>query len=174
MEERRQPSAAENFIGRGARTLEKIVPGKRIFHRRGYSWGTQDKICMATDGCVDVVQYNPWRKTDEARLRPLGSIHLRPWKGRVIAGGVALFGTIIECENAVVVVPSEGEAITLPGEPVNWRVFPRSKYYKNLLHIIYEDRLEIYSFNHDYFVDQKMKRSGIRFTGARHWRDRHA
>jgi hypothetical protein len=33
------------------------------------------------------------------------------------------------------------------------------------LHIIYNNRLEIFSFNHDYFVDQKEKFSGIRAYG---------
>lgn len=39
--------------------------------------------------------------------------------------------------------------------------------FKNQLHVIYEDRLEILSFNNDYFVDQEAKLSGItyrRFT----------
>jgi hypothetical protein len=34
---------------------------------------------------------------------------------------------------------------------------------KNQLHVIYEDRLEILSFNHDYFVDQEAKLSGITY-----------
>lgn len=35
--------------------------------------------------------------------------------------------------------------------------------FKNQLHVIYEDRLEILSFNHDYFVDQEAKLSGITY-----------
>jgi len=50
---------------------------------------------------------------------------------------------------------------TFAGEPVNWRIFPRSKHYENQLHIIYNDRLEIISFNHDYFVNQNEKWAGI-------------
>ena len=149
------------------RSLEKIVTARNIFRREGYSWGTKDKICQATSGGVEVVQYNPWKENDEDRLRHIGSIQLQPWKGQVISGGISLFGTIIECENAIVVVPSVGDPITMPGEPVNWRVFPRSKYYENMLHIVHEDKIEIYSFNHDYFVDQKTKQSGIRFTELR-------
>ena len=37
----------------------------------------------------------------------------------------------------------------------------RSKQYENQLHVVYEDRLEIFSFNHDYFINQKSKLSGI-------------
>jgi hypothetical protein len=51
--------------------------------------------------------------------------------------------------------------MVIPGEPVNWRVFPRSKHYANHLHVVYDDRLEVWSFNHDYFLDQKKKRLGI-------------
>ena len=167
IERKRQSDIARDWIGPNVRKLEKIVTAQKIFLEKGYSWGTKDKICQATNSRVEVVQYNPWKETDEERLRPLGTIQLQPWKGKVISGGIALLGTIIECENAIVVVPSEGDPITLPGEPVNWRVFPRSKYYENTLHIVYEDSLEIYSFNHDYFVDQKTKRSGIRFAESR-------
>jgi hypothetical protein len=151
------------------RTLKNIVGAHDIFGNSGYSWGTKDKICQAGDGRVSVVGYYPWREKAEQRLCSLGTIELLPWKGQVVSGGTALFGTIIECENAIVVVPSEGEPITIPGEPVNWRVFPRSKHYENSLHIIYDDRLEIFSFNHDYFVNQKTKCSGIRFSESRRW-----
>ena len=53
--------------------------------------------------------------------------------------------------------------VWLSGEPINWRVFPRSKFYENHLHIVYPDRLEILSFNDDYFVDQEKKKAGIRY-----------
>jgi len=99
----------------------------------------------------------------ENRLDDLGIIKLSEFKGDVVSGRTALFGTIIECDNALVIVPSEGPQFTLSGEPVNWRIFPSSKHYENHLHIIYEDRIEIFSFNHDYFVDQDAKRSGIRY-----------
>jgi hypothetical protein len=161
------PDSLSNAPGEGGRELKSIVGARQIFKQTGYSWGNKDKICLARDGQVAVVGYNPYRDEEKKRLRPLGTIDLLPWKGEVVSGGTALFGTIIECENAIVVVPSEGEPITLPGEPVTWRVFPRSKHYENLLHIIYDDRIEILSFNHDYFVDQKAKCSGTRFTEAR-------
>ena len=48
---------------------------------------------------------------------------------------------------------------------VRWRVFPRSKHYVNHLHVILDDRIEIYSFNNDYFVDQRSKKAGIGFDG---------
>jgi hypothetical protein len=145
------------------RQFEGLISDARIFRTKGYSWGCQDKLCQATTNSVRAVRYAPWEEDTEDQMQDLGTIQLAEWKGEVISGGVALFGTIIECENAVVVVPSEGPAITIPGEPVNWRIFPRSKHYENQLHLIYHDRLEILSFNHDYFVDQKTKSSGLAY-----------
>jgi hypothetical protein len=168
------PDSSSGAEKSGSRELMSVIGARNIFGQPGYSWGTKDKICQAWDKGVTVVGYYPRREREEERLRSLGTIELLPWKGRVVSGGTALFGTIIECENAVVVIPSEGEPLTLPGEPVNWRVFPRSKHYENLLHIIYDDRMEILSFNHDYFVNQRKKRSGIRFTDGSRWRGRYA
>jgi hypothetical protein len=127
---------------------------------------------------VRIVNYEPWAEEAQERLIDLGAIdlaasgdsrtiELSPWKGQVVSGAVALFGTVIECENALVVVPSEGITMTFPGEVVNWRIFSRSIQYENQLHLIYDDRLEILSFNQDYFVDQNQKRSGIRHFPAR-------
>ena len=52
--------------------------------------------------------------------------------------------------------------MTIRGEPVRWRIFPRSTNFTNQLHIIYDDRIEILSFVHDYFVNQKSKLAGTR------------
>jgi hypothetical protein len=67
---------------------------------------------------------------------------------------------IIELERALLVILSTGEQIVVPGEPVNWKIFPRSRFYENQLHVAYGDRFEIYSFNQDYFVDQAAKTIG--------------
>jgi hypothetical protein len=156
------------------RVFEGLISGGSIFRNGGgYSWGNQDKLCQVLGSTVRIINYQPWKEEKTERLTDLGTIdlaesgdirtiELSPWKGEVVSGAAALFGTIIECENAVVVVPSEGPAMTFPGEVVNWRVFSRSIQYENQLHLIYDDRLEIFSFNHDYFVDQNQKRSGIR------------
>jgi hypothetical protein len=158
------------------REFLQLIQDDTIFHGRGYSFGNQDKICQVSDGQVRIRRYQPWQGDLENSFEDLGeldmtalwahdrTVALAPWKGGVVSGAIALFGTIVECENAVVVIPSEGSAVTIPGEAVNWRVFPRSVQYENQLHLIYEDKLEILSFNHDYFVNQMQKRSGIKFT----------
>ncbi|MBF0476668.1 MAG: hypothetical protein HQK59_12730 [Deltaproteobacteria bacterium] len=142
------------------RRFKSLISESSIFKEGGYSWGGQDKLYQAQSGRVHIVRYHPWREFSE-QFQDLGVIDLAPWKGDVVSGGVASFGVVIECENAIVVLPSEGAPITFPGEPVNWRVFPRSKHYQNQLHIIYDDRMEIISFSHDYFVNQQEKRAGI-------------
>lgn len=80
---------------------------------------------------------------------------------QIVSAKVALFGTVVELQNGLRVIPSAGAVVRLDGEPVCWRVFPRSYHYENQMHIIYDDRMEVLSFNHDYFVDQKSKLSGI-------------
>lgn len=146
------------------RTFDRVISEERIFHAQGYSWGIQEKLCQVNLGAIRIVRYEPWA---EEKLSDLGTIELDSWKGKVISGRVAYFGTIVECENALVVVPSgEGKVITIKGEPVNWRVFPRARHYENQLHVIYEDRLEVLSFNHDYFVDQRSKISGLVYRGS--------
>ncbi len=60
------------------------------------------------------------------------------------------------------------ETLWLEGEPVNWCVFPKSTYYTNQLHVVYEDHLCIHSFNHDYFVNQDTKSVGIMYSQTTH------
>jgi hypothetical protein len=174
---RRVPQKSDPSLS--ARVFEGLISAGTIFHNGyGYSWGNQDKLCQVSESTVRIVNYQPWAKETPERLTDLGTIdlaasgdirtiELSPWKGQVVSGAVALFGTVIECENALVVVPSEGATMTFPGEAVNWRIFSRSIQYENQLHIIYDDRLEVLSFNQDYFVDQNQKRSGIRHFAPR-------
>lgn len=139
------------------RRFSRIEDAVELFGSQGYCWGTKDKLCQAIPCGIKVVKYQPWAKDFSDRIQDIGTVTLEPWKGAVVSAGTASFGVVIELENAMVVFPSEGETITIPGEPVNWRIFPRSKHYENQLHILYEDRLDIMSFNHDYLVDQEGK-----------------
>ncbi len=149
------------------RRFEGVRKAGDIFGSLGYSWGVQDKLCQAVENGIRVVRYRPWASKSEDRLKHLGTVSLSSWKGSVISASVATFGVVIELENAIVIYPSSGDPITLSGEPVNWRIFPRSKHYENQLHIIYEDRLEILSFNHDYLINQEEKLLGTSFMRQR-------
>jgi hypothetical protein len=143
------------------RHFERVESASEIFGSDGYCWGTQDKLCQAMPNGIKVVKYEPWSSNPENRIHQIGLVHFDPWKGEVISAATANFGVVVELENALVVFPSEGKPITLPGEPVNWRVFPRSRHYENQLHVVYEDHLEILSFNQDYLVNQDEKLLGI-------------
>ena len=148
------------------RKFEKIIDESEIFlnsNRNKLSWGTQDKIYKAVEGGFEIVKFNNYAKEDEDEriFTKKRRIDLHAWKGEVISGSIAYFGTIIECENALVVALSDGTNITINGPITKWRVYPRSINYENHLHVILEDKIEIYSFNNDYFVDQSSKDLGI-------------
>jgi hypothetical protein len=129
---------------------------------RGFTWGAGDKIFRVNDGRVEVTQYRQRsRKPPTFTFR--GEIPLDdPETGSsVVSARAASFGSMIESDDGLLAILTTGESLSLPGEPTNWRVFPRSHNYINHLHVIYEDRLEILAFTHDYFVDQEAKLSGL-------------
>lgn len=142
------------------RRFQGLSSAQQIFGSTGQAWGARDRLCQAQQRSIKVVKYEPWAKEQDLYLQDLGDIHFEAWKGDIVAGRNASFGTIVELDQALVVIPSEGESVTLPGEPVNWRVFPRSIHYQNQLHVVHDDKLEILSFNQDYLVDQDRKLSG--------------
>jgi hypothetical protein len=143
------------------RDFDKLMTSEDLWGESGYSWGVQDKLCMAKGSSIRVLKYQPWEKEASNRILQLAPIEVHPWKGQVLSATSASFGVVIETENALVVYPSIGDPVTLPEEPINWRVFNRSKHYENQLHVIWRDRLEILSFNQDYLVDQRNKVLGL-------------
>lgn len=148
------------------KTLEQEVSENQIFGSNGansLSWGTNEKLYKATNNILEVVRFNNYDK-EQNYFSKKESFEFQAWKGKILKGGTAYFGTIIECENAVVVLTGDGEFFNIPGSATRWRVYPRSFNYENHLHVIHEEKLEIYSFNHDYFRDQSDKEFGIKFT----------
>lgn len=140
--------------------VESIISVNELLNTTGYIWGNKNRICTATDGVLTIAEYKPHTNRRGPQIVQKERIELAAWKGNPISGAIATFGTVLELDNCIVVVRSDGMVMTIEGEPVNWRVFSRSRHYENQLHIVYEDRLEIYSFNHDYFVNQKEKIRG--------------
>jgi hypothetical protein len=143
---------------RRKRVLRNVVPSSEIFGHptqngvASYTWGVHDKICFATPKSVEVVQYSPYKDSSEERFTRLGEVDTNSLQGEIVNGDSASFGFIVESEGGLLVINSLMESMWLEGEPVNWRVFPKSKFYTNQLHVIYHDHLCIYSFNQDYFV----------------------
>lgn len=143
------------------RTFRRSVPAAEIFgSNRGYAWGRHDKVYSfeEADGVIEVARAS----VTDGRMsfeRTRDSVKVLPLP--LVSAGVAVFGAVLEFDDALLVVASDGVVHRFDA-PVNWRVFPASKYYENQLHLVYEDHLAIVSFNHDYFVDQATKAMGVR------------
>jgi len=151
---------------RPERIFKKLIPDSDIFNKSGFSWGSQEKIYLANCNTIEVVKYtqkNVNLENEKKVFQHLNSITFKENLGKVISGGIAYFGVIIEYDDALQVLCSDDTLIILRESVARWRVYPRSKRYENHLHVIYEDRLVIYSFNHDYFVDQIHKVRGIQY-----------
>ncbi len=145
-----------------------IIDETRIFgSSKGLSWASNEKFYRFDEetSSLTIIRFtqSKLKEGDEVAFTDKRIIQLSEWKGDVISSGVGYFGTIVECENAIIVLNSDNSVITIPGSAVKWRVYPRSIRYENQLHIIKEDCLEIYSLNHDYFVDQKTKNYGMEY-----------
>ncbi|MGK7893883.1 MAG: hypothetical protein AB4372_09740 [Xenococcus sp. (in: cyanobacteria)] len=147
------------------REFRKIIEQSEIFpDLSGFSWGTGEKIYQVVPTGIMVVKYTQKGigvKSHEENFSTLGEINFSDWKGAVINGGVALFGVVVECEDSLIILRSDGEIYKIPNPVVRWRVYPRSLWYENHLHVIHDDRVDIYLFNHDYFIDQSSKLAGI-------------
>ena len=146
------------------RTLDRVIPDSEIFADfesadGEYSWAAQDKICQVTNGSIRVAKYEPWN--EKSPIRQLGILPLARHREAVVSAKVALFGTVVELDSRLIIICSDGTTLDISGEPVSWRVFPRSLHYENHLHVVYDDRLEVFSFNHDYLIDQNTKVSGF-------------
>ena len=85
-------------------------------------------------------------------------------KKEVIGGSTAYFGNIIEFIDSLWVLRSDGQIMRVNKPVTQWRIFPRSINYENQLHIVLNDSLDIYSFNHDYFISQADKTMGLAFS----------
>lgn len=152
------------------RSFDRIINGVDMFNfdqyrSSGYIWGSREKMYRFRDGGIDVAHYSP-KITKSGKYKEhfshdgvISIPKLTPTS--IIATGTAPFGTVIETDDSLIVLRSDGVEEIFTGEVVHWRIFPRSEHYNNQLHIIYEDHILIVSFVHDYFVDQDKKLSGF-------------
>lgn len=135
-----------------------------------FSWSEYEKIYSVKDSTIKVVNFNQSNvdpNKDENAFEEVFSQEFQNINSQqIVMADVANFGTIIEDDNGLIVLRSDGEDFRINGQITRWRVYPRAKRYENHLHVILDDRIEIYSFNHDYFVDQKSKIFGIQHRVA--------
>ncbi len=137
--------------------LKNTIYSDKIFEHIGYSWGSYDKLYLTHKNKIKVVKVQSRTIRRDLDFHAIEDVGINLKFGNVVSGAVAPFGTVIECDEGIVLLNSDGIVSEFAGEPVRYRVFNRSRHYENQLHIIYDDRIEIYSFNGDYFVDQSKK-----------------
>ena len=150
------------------RDFDEVINAKNIFGSvsdSDFCWGIDDKIYRIKDNELNVLKFNNAANLEkgEQYYQPLQSVILPSNIGRPISAGASYFGIVLEFTKGVIVLRSDGGVTTIPDEVIRWRVYPRSKNYLNHLHLVYDDRLEIYSFNHDSLVNQATKRIGIEY-----------
>lgn len=161
---------------RKSRVFDKVLEASQAFvdeigqtnSSQTFFWGAREKVYRLTENGISVSNYNNTQnkiknnKGKESNIFGQLGFKVHAFDAsKVVATGTAPFGTVIEMMDSLIVWRSDGEFVEFTGAPTHWRVFPRSENYSNQLHIIYEDRLEIISFVHDYFVDQKTKLAGF-------------
>jgi len=160
---------------RRVRTFDGILRQQEIFGNdsvssaeRSRMWGSHEKIFRISGQDLDVLDYKPPQPTRGIYNEPpppkfsrKGKVSLGFSVSDVISMGTAPFGSVLELANKIVVLRSDQKIDVFDGEAVHWRVFPRSENYSNQLHIVYEDRIQIISFMHDYFVEQSTKLTGF-------------
>lgn len=75
-------------------------------------------------------------------------LKFQDWKGEIIAGAGAVFGTIVECENAMVIIFKDTSFMNIPGEVVRWKSYKSNERYSNILGIIYDEELVLTAFKY--------------------------
>lgn len=164
------------FDTRYVREFSEIVNEDHIFGQgshNGYqslSWGTQEKFYRANLQGLDIVRFTQKNiGLEDEKHKPFNLIdsysfdHSFMTNERVVSAGTSYFGVIIEYDSDLIVVESTGSTHRIAGPITRWRSFPRSVRYENHLHIVSEDRIDIFSFNNDYFVNQRRKSIGLEY-----------
>lgn len=141
-----------NFIE--ARSTDYFLPSSSP---QSLTWGSRDKIFKLEGSHISV-----FRWTSKQTARWIGKFKLEDDLEQIVSVRTALFGIGFEYSDKLVILTSDGAAMTINEEPVNWRVFPRSRHYENHLHLIMEQGMSVLSFNQDYGVDQYHKLIGTR------------
>lgn len=125
------------------------------------SWANDDKIYRITSSGMDMIRFTQSKLKEGSYKEAFTNkqtFDIRHSDGKTaISAGVGLFGNIIEYENGLLIIQSNNEFFDIKGPITRWRMFPRSVRYENQLHVVLDEKLEIYSFNSDYFIDQEAK-----------------
>lgn len=127
-------------------------------------WGSRDKLYKVERRHIAV-----YRLFSTGELKFIGKVPRPSDLNKLVSVKTALFGLVFEFDESLLVLKSNGAMQTFAEEPVNWRVFPRSRRYENHLHILKDQSLEIHSYNHDVEQNQFHKLIGTRVP--RSWQE---
>jgi len=177
----------KNRDNKRTRRFDRVINENEMFgitsnNQYAYVWGSREKIYRVVNGNIEVTNYSPKPKKKNNKNKfqkgyydtftKDGEIKTPFLKSEdIIASGTAPFGTVIEKEDEIIVLRSDGGVESFKGDIVHWRIFPRSEHYNNQLHIIFEEHIQIVSFVHDYFVNQDEKLAGFTKASARGYED---
>lgn len=109
------------------------------------SWFHDNKIYrIINNRQIEVVKLK--KEENFIIFEPSYIMNFQSWKGKILTGISSKFGVIVECENALVVSFEENNFLNIAGEITKYRTYPNSKAYQNHLHVVLDDRIEIYQF----------------------------
>lgn len=147
------------------RVYKETLDSSLIFgdEKDNLSWGVDGKIFRATPNGFNIVEFNNNKRN---HLFSKKKDYDETLNGASIIGGTsAYFGNIVEYEEGLTIIQTDGERVSINQPITRWRVYPRSNNYSNQLHVLLDNRMEIFAFNHDYFLPQNDKELGIDFIG---------
>jgi hypothetical protein len=151
------------------RNFDHFISTDTIFQldlKKNYlSWGIDDKINLITDNKFEIIKCNYFADPEKGQ-NIFNKIYSNEVEisGDLVNSGSCYFGNIIETTTGLFILLSNGQKYCINEEITRWRIYPRSKNYENHLHVILDDRIEIYSFNQDYFLENENEKVfGIEF-----------
>lgn len=147
-----------------SKTMEKprhlldVIGSDDLFQSSdGLMFGSQDLLVMASRSTLQIENWNPWlgreRQGVDVQKSLFGrhTVRIKDLTEEAIDGSAAVFGIIVEMDSSLLVSGVDGTIASF-GEPVSWRIFPRSRRYLNQLHVTYEGYISIFAFIEDYFI----------------------
>lgn len=144
----------------------ELFPG-----HEGLLLGTSKRVLLISGDGVHARSWLPYKRRvsdwqESAVSAPIGTEDA-PRSAQPIDAAIAQFGIVYEYDSSLVVELADGERLTLRGEPINWRVFPRSQRYLNHLHVTRASYLSVYIFWGDYFTEGPQRVLGATKPAAR-------
>lgn len=125
--------------------IDKIIEESNIFksYRRKtheISWANNNKLYRVFNyNKLEIVTFTRDKKQNLSFTSRF--VEFMAWKGKIISGASAKFGTVVECENALVIIYNEEEFLNIRGDIIRWKIYDRYHRYNNILGIIFEDSI---------------------------------